>query len=50
VPTIGWLVVPRATLAYTFVASGGLSTQDSVVLIVAAIIDLSSYGASSTAA
>jgi hypothetical protein len=49
VPTLGWLIAPWTTLAYTFVASGGLSTQDIFVLIVAAIMDLVSYGGSSAA-
>jgi len=43
-PLAGLLVVPWMTIAYVFVAPGGITTLEWVVLGVALLMDLSAHG------
>ena len=43
-PVLGFLILPWTTIAYVFVAPGGLSTLDWIILAVALLIDLSAHG------
>jgi hypothetical protein len=44
VPLAGFLFLPWTTLMYVFVYPGGLNWFDWVLLILALLVDLSSYG------
>jgi hypothetical protein len=44
VPSLGFLFLPWLTLAYVFVAPGGLSVLDWVILALALLLDLASHG------
>jgi hypothetical protein len=48
-PVLGFFLLPWTTIAYVFVAPGGLSTVDWVILGVALLIDLSAHGGGRTA-
>ena len=48
-PLIGVLFVPWTTVAYVFLAPGGLSTLEWVVLVIAVVMDLSTHGGSERA-
>ena len=43
-PLLGALFVPWTTLAYVFVASGGVHGLDWILLVIAVLADLSMYG------
>jgi hypothetical protein len=43
-PILGFFILPWTTLAYVFVAPGGLTLFDWIILIVALIIDLGAHG------
>jgi len=43
-PLIGFLVLPWTTVAYVFVAPGGLSMVDWLILVVALLLDLGVHG------
>lgn len=43
-PLLGFLILPWTTVAFVFVAPGGLTTLDWVILGVALLIDLGSHG------
>ena len=43
-PLAGFLLVPWTTVAYVFVAPGGISTLEWVILGIALLIDLSTHG------
>jgi len=45
-PVVGLLLVPWTTVAYIFVAPGGLSTLEWVVIVIALLMDLSAHGGS----
>jgi hypothetical protein len=44
IPIIGFLFLPWTTLAYVLVFSGGLSALDWILLVIALLVDLGSYG------
>jgi len=48
-PIAGFLLVPWTTVAYVFVAPGGISTLEWVILGIALLIDLSTHGGSGRA-
>jgi hypothetical protein len=43
-PILGFLFLPWTTLAYVLVFQGGLSALDWILIIVAVLVDLGSYG------
>jgi len=43
-PVLGLVFMPWTTLAYVFVTPGGLGVLDWVILAIAVVIDLGSYG------
>ena len=43
-PALGFFILPWTTVAYVFVAPGGLSLFDCVILVIAFMIDLSAHG------
>ena len=43
-PILGFFILPWTTLAYVFVAPGGLTVFDWIILGVALLIDLASHG------
>jgi hypothetical protein len=45
-PLAGFLLLPWTTIAYVFVAPGGLTTIKWVVLVIALLFDLSTHGGS----
>lgn len=45
-PLLGFLFMPWLTLAYLLVAPGGINGFDMVWLVLAVLVDLSSYGGS----
>jgi hypothetical protein len=48
-PLVGFLILPWTTIAYVFVAPGGLSPIDWAILAVALLIDLGAHGGGRTA-
>lgn len=48
-PLAGLLVLPWTTVAYVFVAPGGITTWKWVVLVIALLFDLSTHGGSNEA-
>ena len=44
IPILGFLFLPWTTLAYVLVFQGGLSALDWILIIVAVLVDLGSYG------
>lgn len=48
-PLLGLVFLPWTTIAYVFVAPGGLSTLEWVVLVVAILMDLGGHGGSGRA-
>ena len=48
-PVVGFLILPWTTLAYVFVAPGGLSVVDWIILGVALLIDLGAHSGGGTA-
>jgi hypothetical protein len=48
-PLAGLLLVPWTTIAYVFVAPGGITTIEWVVLGIALLLDLSTHGGSGRA-
>jgi hypothetical protein len=44
VPLVGFFLLPWATLVFTLLAPGGISTVDLVLIIVALAADLGAYG------
>ena len=45
-PLLGFLFLPWLTLVYLLVAPGGITGLDTVWLVLAVLLDLSSYGGS----
>ena len=43
-PVLGFLFLPWTTVAYVFVAPGGITTFDWIILGIALVIDLSTHG------
>lgn len=43
-PLAGFIFLPWTTVAYIFVAPGGLTTVDWIILVIALLIDLGSHG------
>jgi len=43
-PLIGFFLLPWTTLVYVFVAPGGISVLDIVLLVIAVVADLGAYG------
>lgn len=43
-PALGLVFLPWTTIAFVFVAPGGITTLEWVVLVVALLIDLSTHG------
>jgi hypothetical protein len=48
-PLVGLLLLPWTTVAYIFVAPGGITTLEWVVLGIALLLDLSTHGGSGRA-
>lgn len=48
-PLIGLLLLPWTTVAYVFVAPGGLTTLELVVIAIALLLDLGAHGGSGRA-
>ena len=48
-PLLGLLLLPWTTIAFVFVAPGGITMLEWVVLAIALILDLSTHGGSSRA-
>jgi hypothetical protein len=48
-PLAGFVFLPWTTVAYVFVAPGGITTLKWIVLVVALLIDLSTHGGSGRA-
>lgn len=44
IPVLGFIFLPWTTLAYVLVFPGGVNGLDVVLLIIAVIVDLGSYG------
>jgi hypothetical protein len=44
IPVLGFILLPWTTLAYVLVFPGGVNDLDIVLLIIAVIVDLGSYG------
>ena len=44
IPILGFLFMPWTTLAYVLVFPGGLDSLDWILVIVAILVDLGSYG------
>lgn len=43
-PAVGLLLLPWTTIAYVFVAPGGITTLEWLILIVAFLLDLGAHG------
>lgn len=43
-PLIGFFVLPWTTLVYTLVSPGGLGVIDIIMLVIALVADIGSYG------
>ena len=48
-PVLGFFFLPWTTVAYVFVAPGGLTPFDWVILVIALVIDLGAHGGSGAA-
>jgi hypothetical protein len=48
-PLAGFLVLPWTTVAFVFVAPGGITTLEWVILVIAVLFDLGAHGGSGRA-
>ena len=49
IPLLGFFILPWTTIAYVFVAPGGLTVIEWAILVIALLIDLGAHGGGSSA-